>query len=374
MYRLSRSKNDVLRSSAAAVVAVLAVAAGLAGDCVAVGDPLEDSSALLQREFDQLKPGEALTLDRETFNHDSVLHIDVPGVRIDGNGARLQATNDETSSVQITAPGVTLTNVTLSAPPSGRRWTGLDQHKLVVRANDVTVRGVVVDGSAAAGVFVQGAENFRIDGVTVEDTRADGIHVTGGSGNGQINNPATARTGDDGVAVVSYADDAASCADIVVNSPVVNGTRWGRGVSVVGGENVSIRNLHVDGTSGAGVYIASEGGPQYYTRSAHAIDVSGGTVTNANVNPGVIQGAVLVYAGNASEDVSNVSVSDLTISNTAKTAQRNIGIVVDAGTVGDIALRGIRLEQTSLPALDANTPPSGYSATDFTLDGNAIVP
>ena len=239
--------------------------------------------------------------------------------------------------------------------PLGNGGLGLDQHKLVIDAANVTVGNVTIIGSAAAGVFVHHANNFQLDDVRVEDTRADGIHVTGASRNGQINIPTTARTGDDGVAVVSYSDDPGPCADIVINSPVVNGTRWGRGVSVVGGEHVSIQNLRVSETSGAGVYIAAEGGPQFYTRSVECFDVSGGTVTSTNVNPEVVQGAVLVYAGKAGENVSNITVSGLTISDTAESAERNIGVVVDGGSIGNIAFRDIRLESTDLPAIGTNT-------------------
>jgi DUF971 family protein len=356
----------------AAAISCLAVALAWSSGYVAGGDAADDSTAALQARLDQLQPGETLILEDRTYLHSGVIQIRVPGVRIDGNGATLQATNDETSSVQITAPGVSLANLSLSAPLAGQRWTGLDQHKLVVGANDVTVSDVTITGSAGAGVFVNGAHNFQIDRVNVQDTRADGIHTTGGSSNGRINNPIIARTGDDGVAVVSYSDDAAPCISIVIDSPVINGTRWGRGVSVVGGENVSIRNLNVVQTSGAGVYIAAEGGPQFYTRSVSDVDVSGGVVTGANVDPDVVQGSVLVYAGHTGESVTNVTVSDLAISSTAATAQRNVGVVVDAGDAGNIAFRDIHLERTDLPAIDGNMPRGDYSASGFTLDGSPI--
>jgi hypothetical protein len=356
----------------AAAVACLAVAVGLSSGYVAGGDAAQDDTAALQARFDRLQPGESVTLDRRTYLHGGVLRISVPGVRIDGNGATLHATNDETSAVQIMAAGVALANLTLSAAPTGQRWLGRDQHKLLIGANDVTVTDVVITGSAAAGVFVSGAHNFQINGVHVRDTRADGIHVTGGSGDGRIGHPIVAGTGDDGVAVVSYSDDAAPCRNIVIDSPVVNGTRWGRGTSVVGGENVSIRNLNVVQTSGAGIYIAAEGGPQFYTRSVDDVDVSGGVVTGANLNPAVVQGAVLVYAGHSGESVENVTVSNLAISGTAETAERNVGVVVDAGSAGNIAFRDIALQRTNLPAVDGNMPRSDYTASGFTLDGTPI--
>jgi Right handed beta helix region len=351
------------------VVAVAIAIIGFMGGFVAEGAPPDDSTAALQARFDQLRPGDTLTLDRQTYLHSGVLQIRVPAVRIDGNGATLLATNDETSSVQIEAAGVSLANLNLTASLAGERWTGLNQHKLVVAANDVTVTNVTITGSAGAGVFVDAANNFQLDRVTVRDTRADGIHVTGGSSNGRVNNPTTEQTGDDGVAVVSYTDDPEPCRNIVVNSPLVNGTRWGRGVSVVGGENISLRNLKVSQTSGAGVYIASEGGPQFYTRSVNAVDVSGGSVTAANVNPSVVQGAVLVYAGNARQSVSNVTVSNLIISSTAAPAGFNVGLVVDGGGIGNITFRDIQLQRTDLPAVYSNAPQNSYIASGFTMDG-----
>jgi DUF971 family protein len=356
----------------AAAISCLAVALALSGGYVAGGDAADDSTAALQARLDQLQPGETLILEDRTYLHSGVIQIRVPGVRIDGNGATLQATNDETSSVQILAHGVSLTNMSLSAAPAGQRWTGLDQHKLVVGANDVTVSDVTITGSAAAGVFIDGAHNFQISGVHVQDTRADGIHMTGASSHGRISHPIVGRTGDDGVAVVSYSDDPGPCRDIVVDSPVINGTRWGRGVSVVGGENVSIRNVNVVRTNGAGVYIATEGGPQFYTRSVTGVDVNGGVVAGANVNPDVVQGAVLVYAGHTGERVENVTVSNLAISTTAVSAQRNVGVVVERGGAGNIAFRDINLERTDLPAVDGDMPRGDYTASGFTLDGSPI--
>jgi hypothetical protein len=335
--------------------------------------PPVDSTAALQAKFDQLKPGETLKLDRSTYLHSGVIQLRVPDVQIDGNGATLQATNDETSAVQIDAGGVSLTNLNLTAAlKGGHRWSGLDQHKLVVKANGVTVSDLTINGSAGGGVFVYGASNFKLNRVTVRDTRGDGIHITNGSNNGQVNNPTTEWTGDDGVAVVSYGNEQ-PCHDIVINSPTVNGTTWGRGLTVVGGENISYRNITVSQTDAAGVYIASEGNP-WYTRSVNKVDVFGGTVTEANTNPQEIYRAVLVYSGNAGQSVSDVTISGLTISGTPSSAQANVGIVVDDGTISKIAYTNIALQNTELPPLDISpkVPAGSYTTSGWTLDGTPI--
>lgn len=350
---------------AAAVAAVLVIA----GVQAAHSAP-PDETAALQTRFDQLRPGDTIRLDRRTYSHAGVIRVAVPGVRIEGNGATLAATNAPASALQIDAPGVSVADVTLTAPTDGPRLTGLEQHKLVVSGDGVSLTDVTIDGSAAAGVFVDGAHDFRLTRVTVRDTLADGIHMTDGATNGRLDNPRTERTGDDGVAVVSYGTDA-PCAGITITAPVVAGTRWGRGISVVGGRDVSVRDLTVSGTSGAGLYVASEGAP-YFTDSVAGVRVTGGTITGANTDPSVIHGAVLVYSGNAGRSVSDVSISGLTIAATPPGAERNVGVIARPGTVDAIALHRIELRDTALRPLLVEAPAGAVQASDFTVDGTPV--
>lgn len=346
--------------SAVLVGATLVFAAGMSR-----GAPGDDATEMLQSRIDALGPGDTLTLDPGVYAHSGVLHIRAPGVHINGNGATLQATNDLTSSVQVLADGVVLENVNLTAATSGKRWSGTDQHKLLVTGDDVTLRNISITGSAASGIFLFGANNFVIDGATVRETRADGIHITGGSSNGRVSASTTQATGDDGFAVVSY-HDAPPSSGIVLDSPVVNGTNWGRGVAVVGGSQISVRGVRINGTSGAGIYIATEGS-EYVTQSVNGVDVSGGSVTDANRNPGVVQGAVLVYSGNSGEQVNDVDISDITISGTAPSAQRNVGVIRDAGAISGVVFRDIRIRQSEVPAFYSNAPASSYTTTGFAM-------
>jgi hypothetical protein len=331
-----------------------------------------DATAWLQSQFDGLKAGQTLTLPPGTYQHSGVLKLQVAGVSVNGNGAILQATNDSTSAVQIVADNVSLSNLTLAAPTSGQRYDALEQHKLVVAGNGATVSDVTINGSAAAGVFVYGASNFTLNRVTVRSSRADGIHMTHGANNGQVNNAVTQATGDDGIAVVSYGNEPI-CHDITINSPIVNGTTWGRGISVVGGQNISYRNIAVSQSNAAGVYIATEGNP-YNTLSASRVTVTGGTVTGANTNTQIVHGAVLVYSGNPNQNLSDVTVSGLTIANTPTSAYRNVGIVVDGGSIGRIAFNNIALQNTkAVPfAKSSNVPAGSYTTSGWTLDGRPI--
>lgn len=329
-----------------------------------------DSTVALQSLFDNLKPGQTLTLNAgTTYKHSGTLTISVPNVTINGNGATLQATNDVTSSVSISGDGVTLTNLNLSAALTGTRYSDLNQNSLNILGDNVTVSNVTITGSAAAGVFVYGASGFTLSNVTVQNTRADGVHITNGSSFGKLTNVTTKLTGDDGIAVVSYGDDPSPVHDIVINSSTVAGTTWGRGLSVVGGYNVTVNNITVSSTSAAGIYIATEGAP-YYTSAVSNVTITGGTVTGANTSTTVIHGAVLIYSGNPGTSISGVTISGLTVASTTSTAGRNLGIIVDAGTVSGIKLLNIALKNTNLWPLGLwNVPAGSYTATGWTRNG-----
>ena len=376
------------KPAAVAVALACFIVALASGGQIAKGAPFDDSTAALQAKLDQLNPGDTLTLDPGTYQHSGIIYMRVPGVRINGNGATLRASNDLTSSVWITADNVSLINLNLTAPLGGPRYYDTDQHKLVVAGNGVTLSDIMITGSASVGVFVGHVSNFRLDRVTVRDTRADGIQISAGANNGEVNNPTTERTGDDGIAVVSYTEKSLGyhiepCRNIVINSPVVNGTTQARGLAVIGGENISIRNINVSQTSAAGVFIASVGKP-YYTQSTNGVQVDGGSVTGANVTPSAVMGepersylahaAVAVYSENEGENVTNVSVSNLTIADTPPSAQSNIAVGVNrGGTLGNVALRNIQIrQQTDLPAIYSNAPHDTYTVSDSTMNGAPI--
>jgi hypothetical protein len=330
-----------------------------------------DTTAALQAILDKLKPGDTLTLDKRTYQQSGVLQVRVAGVHIVGNGATLQATNDATSSFQILADNVSVENLTLTAPLQGARYENLEQQRLVIRGNGDTLTDVTVNGSAAAGVLIWGASNFTLTRVHVSNTRADGIHMSNGANHGTLNNCVVTASGDDGVAVVSYGNQPISH-DIVINSPTVNGTTGGRGISVVGGQNIAYNNITVNNSNAAAVYIADEGDP-WYTSSVNHVTVTGGTITGANTNAGTGHGAVLVYSGNGGQGVNDVTISGLTIASTTPSAPRNVGIVIDAGSVSGIVFKNIALQNTGLTPLALYRVPAGtYTTSGWTLNGNPI--
>jgi hypothetical protein len=353
---------------AVAAAVVLAVAFG--GAAVANADLGDDTTGALQAKFDGLRPGDTLTLDPGTYQHGAMLYINVPGVKINGNGATIEATNPAAAALVIQADNVTLSNVNLVAPVGLPRQDGTSQTMLVFGNNGVTVSGVNITGGSSAGMYIPHASNFRIEGVTIRDTAADGIQLTAGSNTGQLNHVTTERTGDDGIAVVSYVGGPAvgMCHDIVVNSPVVLSNNQARGLVVAGGERITFNNINVANTSAAGLFVGSQAA--FFTGATSGVTVNGGSINGANYTA-FPMGAVTVYSGSPGYAVSDVTIAGVTISNTPPTAGQNIGIGTAGGTLSNINFRNIAIQQGGdLPVLQSlDTPRGSFTTTGFTLNG-----
>lgn len=366
-------KSTIESMSVAAAVSCVMVALSFGAAQVAHADLDGDATGDLQARFDQLKPGDVLNLDPGTYQHSGMLYINASGVRINGNGATLEATNPGTAALVIQGSDVALTNVNLTAPVGLPRQDGTTQTMLVFGGSGVKISGVNITGGSSAGMYVPNATNFRVENVTIRDTASDGIQMTAGTNNGQVNNVTTERTGDDAIAVVSQTVGPAAgmCHDIVVNSPVVLSNNQARGLVVAGGDRIAFNNISVANTSGAGVFIGSQA--IFATASSTGISVNGGSIRGANYTA-FPMGAVTIYSGSPGQTVADVSVSRLTISDTAPVAGQNIGIGTAGGTISNIRFNDIAIQQGGdLPAIKTlDVSPESYTATGITLNGAAV--
>ena len=339
----------------------------------AVGDGRTDDTEALQRALDALQDKQILHFpEGKVFLHRDVLTVERAGVTLLGPG-ELRATDEARSAVKILASGVTVDGVRFGVEQTTRRWSTPDQHKLFVGGvTGVHVRDVRITGSAAAGLFALGASDFVFERVHVSDTRADGIHLTYGAHSGTVDHPLVERSGDDGVAVVSYLQDGRVCHDLEIVSPTVTGTTWGRGISVVGGHDVTYRDIRVERSSAAAVYLACEGDPSN-TCDTRGVSVSGGTVVGANTNVDIDHGAVLVYSGRGGGTVADVEVSGLSISDTRGGASRQIGVVADGADDGveGVTFRDLRLAAGPDP-YQGNAPLASIRLESVEADGRAV--
>lgn len=337
----------------------------------AVGDGVADDTAAVQRALDAARPGVAVVVPAgRVFVHTDVLHVRVPGTVVTGGGVLL-GTREERSSVWVEADGVTLDGLTVRTQGTTRRWEAWEQMGLRLAGHSgAVVRDVTVEGSAAAGLYVGGADHFLLDHVTVQGTRADGIHLTEGSHDGLVLAPTVVGSGDDGVAVVSYRSDGAPCHDIVVRSPQVLGTTWGRGLSVVGGTDVAFTDVDVQRSDAAAVYLGSEGQP-WNTWAPVRVSVTGGRLQDSNTDQRIDHGAVLVLAGgDGAPAPDTVTVRGLSISGTRRTASRSAGVISYGAAPQRVLLDQLAI--TGGPGDPVNGNTGSYTSTAITKDGRTM--
>jgi hypothetical protein len=146
---------------------------------------------------------------------------------------------------------------------SAARFDALEDNQISADgASLIEVAGCDIQGSAATGIFLFGSTEHYIEGNYVHHTWADHIHHTNGAReswvwNNFIFNEDPSR-GDDGVACVTYGPASPRCASMEWWNNTILHTGWGRGYSVIGGNDIRIHHNFAIGVAGAGIIVASE--------------------------------------------------------------------------------------------------------------------
>lgn len=287
------------------------------------GDGVSDDTAAIQAAIDGLQPGQWLVFPAGRYLHASRLVVTRPGVTLDGRaGATLHATNPDDQAILIQADGVRVIGFTMTAITDQRRLSPWHSRIAVWRdgAGLAPVNGVRIlnnrivesgdpgtpgaNGASSAGIFVDNARDFVIAGNVVHRSLADGIQVIGGSRGGQVLYNRVRETGDDMIGIVSYLVDepvepsatvAAQYAarresqlvrDILVADNDLAGGYWGRGIAVVGAEDVSVLRNTIDTTShAAAVYVAREQG--FGSFGVRNVRVQGNQISRVQTDPDV---------------------------------------------------------------------------------------
>lgn len=298
-------------------------------------DDLADDAAI-DRALKALRPGGWLVFPPGRYQQARSVLVSVPGATLWGPGATLQATDPRDHTLGLRADGVRLYGLTLTATPDQRRSEPAQARISLYRDRSDNpagsapqrgnvVRGVTVDGAGSVGILVYGAADFTLAHNTVRNTLADGIHLTGGSHHGRVLGNQVRDTGDDLISIVSY-DDAPPVRDVLVADNEVSGARWGRGLSVVGGERLTLRANQISSVAhGAGLLIAQEG--NWHTHGVRDVRIEDNRLREIQT-PAARVGSTTASTGHAAIEIHTYAVP------------------AGAAGIGDLLLRGNTVEHS----------------------------
>jgi parallel beta-helix repeat protein len=365
----------------------------------AVPNDTGDDTAAIQRALDGTKTGQTLVFPAGRYLTNKRLRVRVPGITLRGDGATLHATNPDDTALIVQADNTSIFSFTFTAVTDVRRgapwhsriavWYELPNggglqtiRNTVIQGNTITHAGSpgspLANSSSAGGIMLLRADGFLIADNSVDRTLADGIHLTSGTRNGRVLNNTVRETGDDMIAVVSYAGNgpaALSSAarlkadwstrveqklnrNILIAGNNVSGQYWGRGITVVGGRSISIRRNHIDNVPlGAAILLAREA--NYETFGVNDVVVSGNQISNVqNLPPPYDMGAK--YASHTPSGHGAIELHASQFADEAADAQMRVEL-----SVRDVKLSQNTITTTAVPALRAGV---GFSGSEQAID------
>lgn len=223
----------------------------------------EDATPGIKRAIAAAKEkGATVFLPPGTYHYTAFIIDQVQFVGAGAGQTILLAPDPSKQKIQLSGTGAALKNLTLLTSPQPRK-SGQDAIHVNGNCREFEISNLEINGSNAAGIIVYGSVG-RITGNRLINTRADSIHLSGGASEIYIAGNLIRNGGDDCIAVVSYGQQPIPCRDVLIENNEVGDQSWGRGITVVGGEQITIRNNIIRRTSGAGIYLASESSYKTY--------------------------------------------------------------------------------------------------------------
>jgi hypothetical protein len=338
-------------------------------DFGARGDGVTDDGEAINLALAALDGGGTLVFTpNKTYLKSDLVRVDRPGTRLWGYGAVLYSVvTDEQLEEQgaarvalhLDAPGTAVYGLTLVS----NMRTRVDAHPnlsgIWLSSSD---QEVIDNRLEYVNIFVREATRFSIARNVVYRSTFDGIHVTTDSSFGKIVGNVVRQTGDDMIAVVSYGLGEPNVGPVLIEDNDLSDQYWGRGIAVVGGHDIDIRNNRISRTPfGAGILIHSE--TSYESSNVRDVLVENNQISDVQTlvpsyNPAGSQrraghGAIDVY-GQGSQEVSGVTISGNTIDQSDRDAilvrGLSCGIDITANRAEGVGRDAIRIETDAAPA------------------------
>jgi hypothetical protein len=306
------------------------------------GNGVDDDSAAIRNAIASLDHGGTVVFPPGNYVHVDTLTVRRANVLLSGRQATLHAGNPDRAAIFLTGENSSIRGFDITSGPPAGRGDKLEQSGLVISGVHNTVVGNTVSGFMSAGIMIVGAQDYVIACNRVSDTKADGIHATNGASKGYIARNSIFNTEDDGIAMVSYSPDRQATATTIEENSIEH-IRWGRGISVVGSNNATIRHNRIKSVAmAAGILVAREAffhtpGPRHITIDGNEILDIQNKLAPLNGRPRTGHGAIELNSdsNDPALAVSDVNVVGNRINGTAYDGIRLLGNVCNVAISGN---------------------------------------
>lgn len=307
-----------------------------------------------------------------------------------GKNTILKCTNSngDRSLIRINGSNITISNFSMESTfVSGNRVENNSSLKVEPPANssliweNIEFSNLWFKNFSGANILIKNVTKSRIFNIYSHTSGADIVHITGNSKDITIDSVYSVSAGDDTVAVVGYTigNNPGQPQNIKISDVTIIDSWHGRGVTVVGGKNVQISNVLVDGCDGAGILVSSEGG-NYNTFGNSNITINNATLIRAGKSGDYAALHVLGRQNHITEyvKINNVSIIDsnwraLSLSGTVNTKYISVenleingntssqGVIINAANT---RLRNVSVSNISGIGVAYEAAVSGYLEID----------
>lgn len=265
-------------------------------------DAVDDTFRIRDAGLAAKAQGKALYVPPGQWRHNALIDFDSIEVFGDGDASEFVATNPLASAIRLrgTSPKIRNIKHTVLLGSISRQFTGDQCNISAWMCNGFTIENCTINGAGQTGILCFGSKGApgaycKIIGNRVSNSLADGIHHHYGSQWVEIANNTVTNVGDDFISVVSYFREPIQRNFYIHDNRVVY--NWqGRGITVVGGEDVQIDRNYIERSDVAGLYIWAENiyvaDASYQCWNCKNITCTDNTIVNATNDANETQPAI----------------------------------------------------------------------------------
>jgi hypothetical protein len=285
----------------------------------AVGDGVANDQAAITAAITKARAqGLPLYAPEGIYKHSQTLIVDSVPMYGDGDATVFKATPARGAAIRLTGAGPSLKSVKVTRETAPTIRTAGARGVEITNAAGFILENVTVAAQPGGGIFSgfssgTAANYASVTNCRVSDTLADGIHMTDTTSYVRISGCTVTNSGDDMFAVVGYTKKANTPPHhIIYDGNTGIGQTWGRGMTCVGGDDITFSNNTVTKTHGAGLLITSD--LAFNTFGNNRITATNNTINTSSATSTAGHAGALIL-GRSGFPTDDVTLDGMTVNN-----------------------------------------------------------